>query len=185
MCPRLGVGGVVPKDVQDGSFTRRMPTSDDKLLQQLIGKKAAKAHLAAKQAPKTTAKPQRYGKPTTKKEESDDEEEGRAAMFKSKKPRPKKAQPVVEPEDVDEETEDQAKSDLPVQPVTNNDREDVPAKAPLKSASKPTKDDSSEEGDSKPAKKPKTGSFLDEILAERSKKKKKKRGKGKGDAEGA
>ena len=85
---RLGVGGYLPKDIADGSFTRRAPTSNDKLLEQLIGKKRAKAHMAAKQEAERAAareQPQQFhplGRPApAKKEESDDEEEGRAATF--------------------------------------------------------------------------------------------------------
>ncbi|OCL13985.1 hypothetical protein AOQ84DRAFT_270621, partial [Glonium stellatum] len=38
----LGVGAPLPKDVNDGSFKRRELSSNDKLLKQLLGKKAAK-----------------------------------------------------------------------------------------------------------------------------------------------
>ena len=85
------MGSAIPKDIADGSFTRRAPTSNDKLLEQLIGKKRAKAHLAAKQeAERASARQQptwQQKKEEKKVEESEDEEEGRAATISSKRQR--------------------------------------------------------------------------------------------------
>ena len=85
---RLGVGAPLPQEAQDRSLLRRALASDDKLLQQLVGRRTAKAHIAARQAPKAKARSQKAGPPvpaTTKVDESEDEEEGRAAAFKSNK----------------------------------------------------------------------------------------------------
>ncbi|KAL5114264.1 hypothetical protein ACEQ8H_007833 [Pleosporales sp. CAS-2024a] len=99
---RLGVGGLPPTDIADGSFTRRTITSDDKLLQQLLGKKKAKAHLAAKQEAQrrgAASQPQPRRKDVVKQEESEEEDEGRAAAFTSKRrkivtPSPSRAKPT-------------------------------------------------------------------------------------------
>ncbi|KAH7380148.1 hypothetical protein BKA66DRAFT_371535, partial [Pyrenochaeta sp. MPI-SDFR-AT-0127] len=176
---RLGVGGILPKDVADGSFTRRIPTSNDKLLEQLIGKKKAKAHLAAKEAAaRPNAKAQGYGRPTVKKEESEDEEEGRAAAFKSKKRKANvKAAVAADVDDSGDEDEETRAARLasngnaePKEKVAiaalevNNDKSgtDEEVEAPPVSKKLPSR------GRTKPT------SFLDEILAERSKKKKNK-----------
>lgn len=91
----LGIGAPLPKDVADGSFKRRELSSNDKLLKQLLGKKATKA---AKVHPttnssKSPAPSQNLGsrpvKPPIRQEESEDEEEGRASAFKSKRTKQK------------------------------------------------------------------------------------------------
>jgi hypothetical protein len=173
---RLGVGGILPKDAA-GNFTKRTLTSSDKLLEQLIGKKKAKAHLAAKQhAERLGAQPApKHGRrDVPKKEESDDEEEGRAATFKSKRrkvAKPKQA-PVSDEEDRPEEnapettvpdgpSEDTELQDQPKQAVPSEDN-DEPIIAAPKPRSIPSR------GRAKPT------SYLDELLAERSKKKKNK-----------
>tara|TARA_R110002003_G_scaffold121_19_gene10794 strand:+ start:991 stop:1527 length:537 start_codon:yes stop_codon:yes gene_type:complete len=175
-----------PKDIEDGSFTKRTITSSDKLLEQLIGKKRAKVHLAAKQnATRLGAKPQqqRHDRSHAKKEESDDEEEGRTAAFKSKRRKtaiPKPASVAAEEEqggDVvpaatnekilngkgegHEETDHKQQVD---------DEDDHATLAGTGSKSIPNRS------------KPPATSFLDEILAERSKKKRTK-GKTKATAE--
>ena len=179
---RIGVGGIVPKDIEDGSFTSRIRTSDDKLLQQLIGKKKAKAHITAKQEaarPNAASKAQHYKKLAAKKEESDDDEEGRAATFKSKRQK-KKVKQEVKPADSDDEDEETrakrlaggtvkqeeelstgevaTKAQVDVEPVKKEEEEgdaDIVQPAPKKTRANPK-------------------SFLDEILAERSNKKSKK-----------
>jgi hypothetical protein len=197
------------------------------LLQQLIGKKKAKAHIIARQEaarPNTVAKAQRYQKPT-KKEESDDEEDGRAATFKSKRRR-KETRKAVEVNSDDEDEETRAKrlaastntkdredgsaskeevenilleptgpaASLPtgIHPSRLNNFEGrpggprgsnrtpqglIPTSLVVRDA-KPKKEDEGEEAEvTKPAPKrakTKPKSFLDEILADRSKKKSKK-----------
>lgn len=94
MVIRLGIGAPLPKDVADGSFKRRELSSNDKLLKQLLGKKAAKA---AKVHPtinssKSPGLSQNLGskpvKSPARQEESEDEE-GRASIFKSKRTKQK------------------------------------------------------------------------------------------------
>jgi len=177
---RIGVGGIVPKDIEDGSFTSRIRTSDDKLLQQLIGKKKAKAHIHAKQEaarPNAASKAQHYKKLAAKKEESDDDEEGRAATFKSKRQK-KKVKQEAKPADSDDEDEEtrakrleggtvKVEEELPKEEVATDAQADA----------KPIKEEDEEEAETQSAPKKartKPKSFLDEILAERSKKKNKK-----------
>jgi hypothetical protein len=184
---RLGVGGILPKD--EGNFLKRKATTNDKLLEQLIGKKKAKAHIAAKEQAErlgAQSQPKHARREVQKKEESDDEEEGRAATFKSK--RRKVARPKPAP--VSDE-EDRAEADAPNSSVPKQDAPKVTAPdEPSEDA--PQKEEPNEtliqEGDdtNEPvpvAKKPKSipsrtrakpTSYLDELLAERSKKKKNK-----------
>ncbi|KAJ4363268.1 hypothetical protein N0V95_001171 [Ascochyta clinopodiicola] len=177
---RLGVGSAIPKDIADGSFTRRAPTSNDKLLEQLIGKKRAKAHLAAKQeAERASARQQptwQQKKEEKKIEESEDEEEGRAALLASKrqKTQPQQKKPVLAvPKEVEVTggLDGELKEDAVA--VTQDEQQ------------APKKEDSDDDIDLKPKKRVKKSrakptSYLDELLAERSKKKK---GKGKGGEE--
>lgn len=190
MFPRLGVGSILPKDVADGSFTRRIPTSKDKLLVQLLGAKKAKAHIAAKQEaarPNANAKAQRNGKPVVaKKDDSDDEEEGRAATFKSKRNRANPEKKVAREIDSDDEDEEMrakrlgADSTMDGEEALKNSSADVPVEsAPPKEGEVESKaeEKAADAGDVKTAprkSRAKPKSFLDEILAERSKKKSKK-----------
>jgi len=168
---RFGVGAQVPQEIENGTFTRRVPTSDDKLLQQLIGKKAAKAHLDARQANKNSAKQpgQKHVKPqAAPKEESEDEEEGRASAFKSKKRKTMKTRPV-EVAIGDPETNDRV-GDEALSAPTHDD-------VSKESHSQKVEDESDAENIPKSASKAKhqsakPASYLDQLLAERSKKKK-------------
>jgi hypothetical protein len=184
---RLGVGGILPKDVADGSFTKRTVTFSDKLLEQLLGKKKAKAHLAAKEhAERLGAQPQPKNgrREAPKKEESEDEEEGRAAAFKSKRRKVGKSKPVLVSEEEAEEEEAGA-------PVTEEAGAPVTEEAPQEDqeqadapAVQLSKEDDNGQADTVPALpkskaipsrgRAKPTSYLDEILAERSKKKKNK-----------
>lgn len=178
---RLGVGGILPKDIADGSFTKKNTISNDKLLEQLIGKKRAKAHLANKQQAERAGpqQPPKTGRrPVPKKEESDDEEEGRAATFKSKKRKvaqPKQAAASDEEAGGDENaadahiTEDPKEQETERKAPEEDEDSDVPP-AKTKPKSLPSR------GRAKPT------SYLDELLAERSKKKKNK-SKNKGSTE--
>ncbi|KAH8732466.1 hypothetical protein GQ44DRAFT_183149 [Phaeosphaeriaceae sp. PMI808] len=167
---RLGFGGIRPKDIEDGSFTKRTHTSDHKLLAQLIGNKRAKVHIAAKQqAERFGTQPQpKNGRGTTvKKDESDDEEEGRAVIFKSKRRRTNRPAPnaVEDEEKKEDETsapqEEGAEKKEPIVIPIQDGVNDQPAskklskQIPSRSKAKPT-------------------SYLDELLDERSKKKKSK-----------
>ncbi|RMZ71459.1 Proline iminopeptidase [Pyrenophora seminiperda CCB06] len=173
---RIGLGGVLPKDIEDGSFTKRIPTSDDKLLQQLIGKKKAKAHIIAKQEaarPNAATKAKQHTKQSTAKKEDSDDEEGRAATFKSKRQRKERQAPKKVDSD-DEDEESRAKRLATSAQSADETKEDVVAGAQVDE--KPTQDDDDDDDVkvTEPASrriKVKPKSFLDEILADRSKKK--------------
>ncbi|KAG9192967.1 hypothetical protein G6011_11701 [Alternaria panax] len=186
---RIGLGGILPKDVEDGSFTSRTRTSDDKLLQQLIGKKKAKAHIAAKQEaarPNAAAKAQQYKKAAAaqKKEESDDEEEGRAATFKSKRRRNEEKREVRKVDSDDEDEEMRARrlgggvangSVVKVEEGMEKEGTVADAQKEVELAKKEEDDEEAQVTQPAPKKaRTKPKSFLDEILAERSKKKSKK-----------
>jgi hypothetical protein len=182
---RLGIGGITPKSIEDGSFTKRAPTSNDKLLETLIGKKKAKAHIAAKQLP---ARPgaqqqqQRYGKPTPVKEDSEDEEEGRATTFKSKKRRPN-LKPAFSVEDSDEEHESRGPETVePTGDARVEEANDENEAQPVKRVADEKKDLTPPPKSIPSRSKAKPKSYLDEILAERSSKKRKK-SKNKGQAD--
>ena len=166
---------MLPKDIEDGSFTRRIPTSDDKLLQQLIGKRKAKVHIAAKQEaarPNASTKAQQYAKQSAAKKDESDEEEGRAATFKSKRQKKKEKQTLRQVDSDDEDEESRAKRLTAI--VKNEDETKEATIADTRVDDKPTQnnEDEAEVAHLAPKRtKTKPKSFLDEILAERSKKK--------------
>ncbi|KAJ4313794.1 hypothetical protein N0V94_006756 [Neodidymelliopsis sp. IMI 364377] len=173
---RLGVGSIIPKDIADGSFTRRAPTSNDKLLEQLIGKKRAKAHIAAKQeAERASARQQptwQQKKEEKKPDESEDEEEGRAAMLASKRQRTNAAELKFKPKSAKVKQQE-----VVVAHVDADDELKSDVAAVAQDEEPPTKVDSDDDIDLKPKKRVKKSrakptSYLDELLAERSKKKK-------------
>ncbi|EDU51436.1 DUF3245 containing protein [Pyrenophora tritici-repentis] len=172
---RIGLGGVLPKDIEDGSFTKRIPTSDDKLLQQLIGKRKAKAHIAAKQEAarsKPATKAQQYAKQNVAKKEESDEEEGRAATFKSK--RQKKKEKQAPRKVVSDDEDEESRTKRLAANANNEDETKENVIADTQVDVEPTQDDDEEAEVAQPAPqrtKTKPKSFLDEILAERSKKK--------------
>ncbi|KAF9740044.1 hypothetical protein PMIN01_02679 [Paraphaeosphaeria minitans] len=174
----FGLGAIVPKDVQDGSFTNRIPTSHERLLENLIGKKAANAHLAAKQKHAATVKPQKPLKPTPVKDDSD-EEEGRAASFKSKRQR-RTVQPVAKQEDSgDEDEESRALSlrskKLKTDGQSPDPREDeAMARKPEKELAEKKTEHVKKDTPLKRPPKAKPKSYLDEILGEKAEKKNKK-----------
>ncbi|KAK5697855.1 hypothetical protein LTR97_006813 [Elasticomyces elasticus] len=147
-------------DIFDG-LKRKKLSSEDKLLEQLIGKKAAQARKKSQEASRTTSRfgvrPQAKPFVVRKQDvESEDEEEGRAASFKSRKAKQRAVSTVSEVE---------VESGKLVQENGEDENaEDISERA--KEVSPP------------PAKKRKGGSYLDELLgqkaAEKSKKKKKK-----------
>lgn len=153
---RLGLGAAPPKDYTDGPLPRRKLASDDKLLKQLLGNKAAKIASKTPQLPKHGLGPQKpAGKPfkaPVRKEDSDDEEEGRTSSFQSRKAKMLKASQLhARPERPKAE---EAGSD-------DSEEERRPSKIPKVQERAST------------AKRP--ANFLDEVLAERSRKKKKKK----------
>ncbi|KAJ4350530.1 uncharacterized protein N0V89_009151 [Didymosphaeria variabile] len=178
----FGLGAIVPKDVQDGSFTNRIPTSHEKLLENLIGKKAAKAHLAAKQKHAAPVKPPKPVKPDPTKVESD-EEEGRASSFRSKRQRQAKPLSAKQEESDDEDEESRALSVRSKKLKINEQPQDIVEKDVTKVngpddelAEENFENNKKDVPLSRPPKaKPK--SYLDEILGEKAKKKRKKNAK--------
>jgi hypothetical protein len=167
-----GIGSTVQKDdsgLPEGAFKRRNPGANDKLLDSLLGKKAANAHRKAQALAKSaTAQPQTAPKPVAKEtskrpaQDSDsDDEGGRAAAFKSKRPRPSKPQPKVSEEPTDIDT-DARQAD-----------EEVKANAtePSPEPNEETSTASKTGGRKRPA------SYLDELLGQKANKKNKKKKK--------
>ncbi|KAK5705725.1 hypothetical protein LTR17_021413 [Elasticomyces elasticus] len=157
------VGGIGSKrkaeddDIFDGLKRKKLP-SEDKLLEQLIGKKAAQARKKSQEASRTTSRfgvrPQAKPSVVRKQDvESEDEEKGRAASFKSRKAKQKAVSTVS---DVRLETGE------PMQEIGKDDNAEA--------LSRPAKEVSPQ-----PAKKRKGGSYLDELLGQKAAKKSKKK----------
>jgi hypothetical protein len=151
-------------------------TSNDKLLQQLLGKKAAKAHIAAKQAPKEhqAAKAVPPSKKPTK-EESEDEEEGRAARFKSKRRKTAQSTQTRDGEELSESLPVEFEAASPDDPVGPGGAFDESGSATVKNQDIEGEEAAAEDQDLKSPPKLKSASYLDEILAERSKRAKKRK----------
>ena len=169
------MGATAPTGELDGSFKRRTLTSNDKLLEQLLGKKAAKGHLASKSLPGNQQDQVKKGaerdlQNARQQDVSDDEEEGRAGMFKSKtgkNVKRKRSQPVPETsvEVVAGLVNDHHQS--------SEHSEGINARA-NKSTVKEVAAASEDEEEVRPSKK-KAGSYLDQLLSEKAQKKKKKK----------
>lgn len=175
----VGLGAKRKADVDglsDGLRRRRIGGSDDRLLEQILGKKGA-AEKRKREGAKSAGKEQGAGKVKAAgqgKQESardvdagsDSEEEGRAAVFKSRKQKRGSSAPQSAPEPVEErdgvEDETGGKDG-------GRDHSAAVAKAPAEGP-----DDDDEE--QRPAKR-KTGSYLDELLAQKANKKPKKKKK--------
>ncbi|KAF2280101.1 uncharacterized protein EI97DRAFT_110975 [Westerdykella ornata] len=181
----VGIGAKIPENLQDDVFaqddffSQPLTASSEKLLQQLLGKKAAKGHIAAKQAPQNV-KTSRNGKPVkpTKQEVSEDEEEGRAAAFGSKRRKIAKSAEPSEAPDPPDSREHSLMMEENVDPASAE--AELDSTRAVRSEKQVTKKDGVDGEDpitsgtkSKPA------TYLDEILAERSRKKKKKKLKNK------
>ena len=167
-----GIGSAAQKDdsgLPEGAFKRRNPGANDKLLDSLLGKKAANAHRKAQALAKSaTAQPQSVPKPLAKEtskrpaQDSDsDEEGGRAAAFKSKRSRPSKPQPNVS-EEAEQDNKDARVADGEVEDKVTELSLEPPQ--PASTASKPS-------GKKRPA------SYLDELLGQKANKKSKKKKK--------
>ena len=153
MTEKGGIGSLVAfgeEGLPDGAFRRNKLSSNDKLLEQLIGKKAARAKRKSQEVGKSMAASRHaapkplVNRPRQLRVEPEGEEEdepGRAGMFKSRK----NGKAVMQCRD-------------------EHVGDDDPAPA------------ISSEPDERPAKK-KTGGYLDELLAQKAKKKKGKKGK--------
>jgi hypothetical protein len=168
-----GIGSLAQKDdsgLPEGAFKRRNPGANDKLLDSLLGKKAANAHRKAQALAKSaTAQSQEAPKPGVKEKpkrpaDSDSEDEGgRAAAFKSKRAKPSKPQPKVQDADVEDGAD--VKTDTP--------EADVEAKTAELTLQPPQ--DTSTAAKSNGRKRP--ASYLDELLGQKANKKNKKKNK--------
>jgi hypothetical protein len=168
-----GIGSAAQKDdsgLPEGAFKRRNPGANDKLLDSLLGKKAANAHRKAQALAKqsATAQPQTAAKPAVKEtakrpaQDSDsDDEGGRAAAFKSKRPRPSKPQPKIAGEPTENDTDARAADEEVKANVTE------PSPEPLQETITASKTG----GRKRPA------SYLDELLGQKANKKDKKKKK--------
>jgi hypothetical protein len=153
----------------EGAFKRRNPGANDKLLDSLLGKKAANAHRKAQALAKSaTAQPLGAPKPVAKEtakrpaQDSDsDDEGGRAAAFKSKRSRPSKPQPKSPEEPAEDDTDTRAANDE----IRKNATE--PSSEPPQATSVASKTG----GRKRPA------SYLDELLGQKANKKNKKKKK--------
>ncbi|KAK5125652.1 hypothetical protein LTR85_011926 [Meristemomyces frigidus] len=154
----------------DGAFRRKKLASNEKLLEQLLGKKAAQARKQALEGSSRASAGMGLAAPKVmparleRKVESEDEEEGRAASFKSRKPRARAAHaaPVVVQTQVEEGPDaEEADNAQAAPPATHIDR------------SAATDDAEPEE---RPSKR-KAGSYLDEVLGQKANKKKKNKKK--------
>ncbi|KAK5680170.1 hypothetical protein LTS10_007097 [Elasticomyces elasticus] len=144
-------------DIFDGLKRKKLP-SEDKLLEQLIGKKAAQARKKSQEASRATSRfgvrPQAKPAVVRKQDiESEDEEEGRAASFKSRKPKQRVVSTVPE-------------VGLDTGELVQGDGEDGNAEEIFEHI---------KELSPLPVKKRKGGSYLDELLGQKAAKKSKKK----------
>lgn len=168
-----GIGSRAQKDdsgLPEGAFKRRNPGANDKLLDSLLGKKAANAHRKAQALAKSgmvqgqdAPKPIVKEKPKRSTQDSDSEEEGgRAAAFRSKRAKPSQPQPKSN----DEDAEGGANVDTDT-PEENESKAIVPTFQPPQEPSTAAKSN----GRKRPA------SYLDELLGAKANKKNKKKNK--------
>ncbi|GCB19525.1 hypothetical protein AAWM_02410 [Aspergillus awamori] len=169
----LGVGAPLPTKAADGSWNRSELDSNDKLRKQLLGRNYQKV-MAAKKA--STAKgggndaavstnPAKNGVAKAEEEDDDDEEEGRTALIGRKKAMPAKKRKAAEPQAQSESETIGGESGESKQTSDVGDG----------SEAKADQSDKQPGASSRPAsRRKKATSFLDEILAERSKKRKKR-----------
>jgi hypothetical protein len=168
-----GIGSAAQKDdsgLPEGAFKRRNPGANDKLLDSLLGKKAANAHRKAQALAKSaTAQSQTAPKPAVKEtakrpalDSDSDDEGGRAAAFKSKRPRPSKPQPKISEEATENDTDARVEDEEVKANVTE----------PSPEAPQETSTASKTGGRKRPA------SYLDELLGQKANKKNKKKKKG-------
>lgn len=157
-------------DLPDGSFRRNKLSSNDRLLEQLLGSKAVQARKKSKEASKSVSA-SRHAAPTqhtTRQKASvgvdndDDDEDGRAATFKSKK-----AKEFQKPADMNTMTNEER-----TQPDTDDDdaKDIAPSQTMGTEAPPVIPSDTAQR-----ATKRKPTSYLDEMLAQRASKKSKKK----------
>lgn len=164
------MGAIAPESEADGLIKRRGP-SNQRLLEQLLGKKAAKGHIASAKAPNRSSNTQsaaQTGKLSGQAliaEDSDDEEEGRASMVASKSARGTKRAPVLKKQ---ADNSEHANVEDAGRAVENETVEAIAVTQPRAA--------STDEDEVKPTKK-RAVSYLDQLLAEKASKKKKKKQK--------
>jgi hypothetical protein len=165
-----GIGSATQRDdsgLPEGAFKRRNPGANDKLLDSLLGKKAANAHRKAQALAKSAAAqplgaPKPVVKETSKRlaQDSDSEDEGgRAAAFKSKRARPNKPQAKVSDGDMEENADAHVAGDDGVGKAIETSPE-LPQQTNIASKTG---------GRKRPA------SYLDELLSQKANKKNKKK----------
>lgn len=164
-----GIGSAAQKDdsgLPEGAFKRRNPGANDKLLDSLLGKKAANAHRKAQAlAKQATAQPTGPPKPAVKEapkrraqdSDSDEDEGGRAAAFKSKRAKPSKPQPKSE------------------EPSAELEADGSAAEGDIKAKATDKRQETNTGGKAGGRKRP--ASYLDELLGQKANKKSKKKNK--------
>lgn len=169
-----GIGSIAQKDdsgLPEGAFKRRNPGANDKLLDSLLGKKAANAHRKAQALAKSaTAQAQDAPKQLVKEkpkrpaQDSDSEEEGgRAAAFKSKRVKPSKPQ--------QKSNDESAEEGANMEKDTPNVNDKTKAIEPTFQSPQDTNTPAKSNGRKRPA------SYLDELLGQKANKKNKKKNK--------
>lgn len=147
----LGLGATAPDADQDPLLKKRSGANYDRLLEQLLGKKAARGHRATSkpQPAQKTPVPQKTTANQTEADE-DDDEEGRATMVASFSALKRKGPSHSSTNKTSATSQNQHKTEL-----------------------------SSDDEDPRPSKK-RSGTYLDQLLAEKASKKKKKQQQQKG-----
>lgn len=163
-----GIGSKASHDDESSLLTRRSAFKD-KLLEQLIGKKAASAkrkedaHKSMSTSKHAAPKPLTNGQMSqAQAEESDEEEEGRAAAFRSKKSSNLQAQTRANEEAADDADEE-------------GQSESMHAIQGLEAAEGKARENSDAKAEPKAPKRKAGGSYLDELLSKKAKKKSKKK----------
>lgn len=172
MSEQAGIGSKIAfgdEGLPDGAFQRNKLSSNDKLLEQLLGKKAAQAKRKSQEAQKrsSTSNTAHSGlvagraKHPGRDQESDDDEEGRAATFKSRNPRKARKDEQDEGRLEIDYADDAAGNDrAPEESSDPVQHDDVEPALPSKATNQPAK------------KRP--SSYLDELLAQKSNKKRRR-----------
>lgn len=149
---RLGLGAPLPQNTPDGSWKRSELTSNEKLRKQLLGKnykKAAKENTPSSKKPagSNAASSASVAGLTIPADDEDDEEEGRTSQIGKKRKKLGKADPELSETNTSLDNAGDGSEELP------STKKTAPSVARGKK---------------------KATSFLDEVLAERSKKRKKR-----------
>ncbi|CAD0096076.1 unnamed protein product [Aureobasidium vineae] len=142
----LGVGASAPDTDQDPLLKQRSGANYDRLLEQLLGKKAARGHRATSKPQPTQTKPISQKNASNQVDaDEDDDEESRATMVASNSALKRKGP---------------SRSTIRNTGTTSQDQ-------------KKTEPSSDDDADTRPSKK-RSGTYLDQLLAEKASKKKRK-----------